>query len=44
MAREGDTVVLAGKGQETYQILASGKIDFDERKVVAQILSENAEG
>jgi hypothetical protein len=40
MAREGDTVVLAGKGQETYQILASGKIHFDEREVVADILAE----
>lgn len=40
MAREGDIVVLAGKGQETYQILASGKIHFDEREVVAGILSE----
>ena len=26
-------------GQETYQILASGKIHFDEREIVAQILS-----
>lgn len=41
-AREGDVVVLAGKGQETYQILASGKIHFDEREVVAKILSEKA--
>lgn len=40
MAHEGDIVVLAGKGQETYQILASGKIHFDEREVVAEILSE----
>ncbi|MBO5858609.1 MAG: UDP-N-acetylmuramoyl-L-alanyl-D-glutamate--2,6-diaminopimelate ligase, partial [Clostridia bacterium] len=40
MAREGDTVVLAGKGQETYQILATGKIHFDEREVVADILAE----
>ncbi len=38
-ANAGDVVVLAGKGQETYQILASGKIHFDEREVVAQILS-----
>ncbi len=44
IAQAGDIIILAGKGQETYQILASGKIDFDERKVVAQILSENAEG
>ncbi|MBR2731916.1 MAG: UDP-N-acetylmuramoyl-L-alanyl-D-glutamate--2,6-diaminopimelate ligase [Clostridia bacterium] len=37
-ARAGDVVVLAGKGQETYQILKSGKIHFDEREVVAEIL------
>lgn len=43
MAHEGDIVVLAGKGQETYQILASGKIHFDEREVVAEILSEASE-
>lgn len=42
IAGAGDIVVLAGKGQETYQILASGKIHFDEREVVAQILSEKA--
>ena len=41
-AKEGDIVVLAGKGQETYQILASDKIHFDEREVVAKILSEKA--
>lgn len=40
MAHEGDIVVLAGKGQETYQILADGKIHFDEREVVAEILAE----
>ncbi|MBR2868091.1 MAG: UDP-N-acetylmuramoyl-L-alanyl-D-glutamate--2,6-diaminopimelate ligase [Clostridia bacterium] len=40
IAHEGDIVVLAGKGQETYQILASGKIHFDEREVVADILAE----
>ncbi len=38
-AKEGDVVLLAGKGQETYQILASGKIHYDEREVVAEILS-----
>ena len=42
-AQSGDIVVLAGKGQETYQILASGKIHYDEREVVAKILSEKAE-
>ena len=43
MAQEGDIVVLAGKGQETYQILASGKIHYDEREIVAKILAENSE-
>lgn len=39
-AGEGDVVLLAGKGHETYQILASGKIDYDERNVVRKILGE----
>jgi UDP-N-acetylmuramoyl-L-alanyl-D-glutamate--2,6-diaminopimelate ligase len=38
LAKKDDVVVLAGKGQETYQILASGKIHLDEREVVRNIL------
>ena len=37
-ARAGDTVLLAGKGHETYQILATGTIHLDEREVVADAL------
>ena len=37
-ARKDDVVVLAGKGHETYQILKTGKIHYDEREVVANIL------
>ncbi len=37
-AKENDTIVLAGKGHETYQILKDGKIHFDEREIVAEIL------
>ncbi len=32
--RSGDTILLAGKGHETYQILGTTKIDFDEREIV----------
>lgn len=42
-ARPGDTVVLAGKGHEDYQILAGNrKIHFDEREQIAEAL-ENLE-
>ncbi len=37
-AEDGDTVLLAGKGHETYQILADGVIHFDEREVIAECL------
>src|SRR5213078_390512 len=37
-AREGDVVVLAGKGHETYQVLKDRTIDFDDRKVAREVL------
>lgn len=37
-AKKGDVVLLAGKGHETYQILNTGKIHYDEREIVAEIL------
>jgi UDP-N-acetylmuramoyl-L-alanyl-D-glutamate--2,6-diaminopimelate ligase len=33
-ARAGDIVLIAGKGHEDYQILASRRIDFDDRQVL----------
>lgn len=30
-ARPGDSILIAGKGHETYQILNTGTIDFDDR-------------
>ncbi|MDE5964631.1 MAG: UDP-N-acetylmuramoyl-L-alanyl-D-glutamate--2,6-diaminopimelate ligase [Eubacterium sp.] len=37
-AQKDDIILLAGKGHETYQILPTGTIHFDEREVVAEIL------
>lgn len=39
-AQSGDVILLAGKGHETYQILETGKIHFDEREVLAEALNE----
>ena len=36
--RQGDVLVLAGKGHEKYQIDASGKHDFDERQIINEAL------
>jgi UDP-N-acetylmuramoyl-L-alanyl-D-glutamate--2,6-diaminopimelate ligase len=37
LAREGDTVLLAGKGHETYQVVGTVKEPFDEREVVRSL-------
>ncbi len=39
-AKQDDIILLAGKGHETYQILPNGTIHFDEREVVAEILTQ----
>jgi len=37
LARPGDTVVLAGKGHETYQVVGTDKQPFDERAIVREL-------
>ncbi|SPE34392.1 UDP-N-acetylmuramoyl-L-alanyl-D-glutamate--2, 6-diaminopimelate ligase [Candidatus Sulfopaludibacter sp. SbA3] len=37
-AREGDIVILAGKGHETYQVLKDKTIPFDDRMVARELL------
>ena len=37
---ERDVVLLAGKGHETYQIRGTEKFDFDERRVITELLVE----
>jgi UDP-N-acetylmuramoyl-L-alanyl-D-glutamate--2,6-diaminopimelate ligase len=38
IAGPGDTILLAGKGHETYQVIGTEKHPFDERQVVAELL------
>lgn len=37
MAREGDTLLLAGKGHETYQVIGNVKEPFDERAIIREL-------
>ena len=39
-AKKDDIILLAGKGHETYQILPTGTIHFDEREVIAEVLGK----
>ncbi|OPX46244.1 UDP-N-acetylmuramoyl-L-alanyl-D-glutamate--2,6-diaminopimelate ligase [Ruminiclostridium hungatei] len=39
-ALDGDIIILAGKGHETYQQFKDNTIHFDEREVVAELIEE----
>ena len=40
MANKTDIIVLAGKGHEPYQEINGKKYDFDERKIVKEIIEK----
>ena len=40
VANQEDTIILIGKGHETYQDINHEKIHFDEREVVKEIMDE----
>ena len=40
MAEPGDVVILAGKGHETYQVLADRIVHFDDREMARTVLRE----
>lgn len=41
LAEEGDTVVIAGKGAEEFQVVGKRRIPHDDRKVCREILSRD---
>jgi UDP-N-acetylmuramoyl-L-alanyl-D-glutamate--2,6-diaminopimelate ligase len=43
-AAPGDVVVIAGRGAEAEQELSTGKISFDDREVVREVLRRMSEG
>jgi UDP-N-acetylmuramoyl-L-alanyl-D-glutamate--2,6-diaminopimelate ligase len=43
-AAPGDTVLIAGKGHEDYQILGTTKIHFDDREKVKEALENLRRG
>ena len=42
-AREGDVVIIAGKGHETYQVIGNEKFHFDDREVALEALGRLAD-
>jgi len=44
MARDGDIVVVAGKGHEDYQEIKGKRYPFDDRKVVLELLDDLQKG
>lgn len=43
-ARAGDTVLIAGKGHENYQVIGAERLPFDDRKAARAILRELQQG
>lgn len=41
IGKPGDVIVIAGKGHETYQILKDKTIEFNEKKIVHEILGDD---
>ena len=44
LAQDGDIVLIAGKGHESYQILGDKTIDFDDRQVARRFIEQKPSG
>ena len=38
LSQPGDTLVIAGKGHENYQVIGTQKFDFDDRQIAKELL------
>ena len=38
LAKNGDIILIAGKGHETYQEIKGKRIDFDDYKIINELL------
>ena len=43
IAEEGDTVLVAGKGHEAYQITKGKKIEFHEKEIILELLNQRGQ-
>ena len=43
MAQENDTILIAGKGAEEFQMTREGKIPHDDRQVAREFLSKESD-
>ena len=41
-ARDGDVIVIAGKGHESYQVVGAATHHFDDREIVRSLLAERS--
>jgi len=39
IAKQGDTILLAGKGHETYQVIGTERVHYDEREIIKSALN-----
>lgn len=40
LSKEGDTILLAGKGNEMYQVIGGKRVEFDERKLAREYIKQ----
>jgi UDP-N-acetylmuramoyl-L-alanyl-D-glutamate--2,6-diaminopimelate ligase len=42
MAHQGDMILLAGKGHDSYQLIGTRRVPFSEKEILREALRERA--